>query len=438
MLLRFRVANFRSIKDEQELSMVASSLPASTKSLVHLQKQGLDVLRAAAIYGANASGKSNVLDALKFMSGAVTGSHRSWKPEGPIPREPFLLDAHSREASSSFEADFLLDEVRYRYGFKLDSQRILEEWLYSYPNRRMRLLFHRNSQAGAPFTFGKSLRGNNRTIASLARENSLFLSVAAENNHEVLSPVRIWFSAKLLHNAHADMELVKNLLPERRMPILDLLKLADLGISDIQHKEYPQEQRELFEQLLLAIKVGADRTKLDTTALTMPEFSRWRLVELMHLSPDEPSGKALPFERESQGTRVWLSLAGTLLKVLETGAVLCIDELDRSLHPRLALEIVRIFEDPLRNRKNAQLIFNTHDATLLGNLLGDSGLRRDQVWFVEKDAAGATHLYPLTDFKPRRDENLERGYLQGRYGAIPFITSTPFAEAGDDQANPRE
>ena len=370
------------------------------------------------------------------MSAAVQGSHRLWKPEGPIPREPFLLDSRSREAPSSFEADFLVDDVRHRYGFKLDSQRILKEWLYAYPNRRMRVLFRRYWQAGQQFEFGKSLRGNNRTIASLARENSLFLSVAAENNHEVLSPIRSWFATRLVFNVY--MWPLFNLQPEHKIPILHLLRLADLGISDIEQKEITRDQVDVIGKFIKVIKDTADITNADVKTLDTIDFSGVRFLELKHQSHAEQSGVTLPLERESQGTRVWLSLAGILLRVLEAGAVLCVDELDRSLHPRLALEVVRVFEDPLRNPKNAQLIFNTHDTTLLGNLLGDSGLRRDQVWFVEKDAAGATHLYPLTDFKPRRDENLERGYLQGRYGAIPFITSTPFAEAGDDQANPGE
>jgi AAA15 family ATPase/GTPase len=167
-------------------------------------------------------------------------------------------------------------------------------------------------------------------------------------------------------------------------------------------------------------------------ALEGLDFTGLRSVELKHSSSGDPAGISLPLEMESEGTRTWLSLADPLLTVLETGSVLCVDELDRSLHPRLALEVVHIFGDPVRNPKNAQLIFNTHDTALLGNLLSGSGLRPDEVWFVEKDTAGATHLYPLTDFKPRRDENLERGYLQGRYRAIPFIAPAPFAVAEDD------
>ncbi|HVT15347.1 MAG TPA: AAA family ATPase [Thermoanaerobaculia bacterium] len=429
MLLRFRVSNFRSIKDEQELSMVANSLAGPKGPLVHLEGHGLSMLRVAAIYGANAAGKSNILEALKFMSTAVVGSHRSWRPEGPIPREPFLLDTASRAAPSRFEADFLLDRVRYQYGFRLDSERILEEWLYTYPNRRKRVWFRRDAQTEEPFEFGKTLRGQNQTIASLTRGNSLFLSAAAENNHEMLTPLHSWFSTNLVFNIHDNIFSAASLLPGRKLLILNLLKLANLGIADIEAKEFSKNQIDALAKLFVSIKEFAG---INSNVPDNIDFSRVRLIELKHSALGGPSGITLPLEKESQGTRAWLSLAGQLLNVLESGAVLCVDELDRSLHPRLALEVVRIFEDPSRNPKNAQLIFNTQDTTLLGNLLGGPGLRRDQVWFVEKDSTGASHLYPLTDFKPRRDENLERGYLQGRYGAIPFIASAPFAEAEDE------
>lgn len=407
--------------------MVAGSLAGPRESLVHLEDEGLDVLRVAAIYGANAAGKSNVLEALRFMSAAVELSHRRWSPDGAIPREPFLLDASTVLAPSLFEADFLVGEIRYQYGFRLDSQRILEEWLYAYPNRRRQVWFRRDAQAAEPFDFGKSLRGNNRTIASLTRENSLFLSAAAENNHDQLSPVHSWFVGHLVFNVHDYIFPTASLLPDRKPLLLDLLKLADLGIVDLEPREFPKEQKDLVAAVVTAFKeIPGTSTK------TIPPLDRLRLVELKHLSASDPTGIALPFAKESQGTRTWLSLAGPLLDALELGAVFCVDELDRSLHPRLALEVVRIFEGPVRNPKNAQLIFNTHDTTLLGNLLDGPGLRRDQVWFVEKDVGGATHLYPLTDFKPRRDENLERGYLQGRFGAIPYIAPAALAEADDD------
>jgi uncharacterized protein len=404
MLIRFRVGNFRSLRDEQELSMVAS-LREGRLDLIRSEGLDLDLVRAAAIYGANAAGKSNVLSALRFMRSAVKDSHRLWRPEGPIPREPFLLDDSSRGSASLFEVDLLLDGVRYQYGFKLDAERILEEWLYSYPKKRRQLLLSRDSSAPEPFLFGKHLKGNHRLVQALARENSLFLSVAAANNHQMLLPLYRWFADGLhvssAEDRTADLSVTLAMLspePERRAAVVDLLELADLGIADLELREERREGMFLFE------------------AAAVP-----RALEIKHRTG---SGLvSLPLQKESRGTQAWISLTGTILWALERGALLLLDELDASLHPRLALEVIRIFQDPARNPRNAQLLFTTHDTTLLGNLLGEPSLHRDQVWFIEKNQDGASHLYPLTDFKPRKFENLERGYLQGRYGAIPFITS---------------
>jgi hypothetical protein len=426
MLLRFRVSNFRSLREEQELSMVASSLAGFPEGVVHRPDLGLDLLRVAAIYGANAAGKSNVLAALRFLSAAVQDSQRRWRPEAPIPREPFLLDSQSPKAPSRFEIDFLIDAVRYRYGFEVDTERVREEWLYAYPKRRRQLCFHRQGTDGSSFDFGKGFRGNNRSIATLTRKNSLFLSAAAENNHPALSPIYAWLADRLRfsdsENRDARMAFTLELVRGRKREILDLLRTADLGIEDIDLKRPPLDG-EVREALR---SYGPDAVyRVDLALDRLADLS----LELKHRSSD-PAGSSLPLEMESRGTQAWLALAGPLTHVLETGAVLCVDELDASLHPRLALEVVRTFQDPGRNPNGAQLLLNTHDTTLLGNLLGGPGLRRDQVWFVEKDDAGATRLYPLTDFKPRRDENLERGYLQGRYGAVPFLAS-PVAEPAD-------
>lgn len=404
MLIRFRVANFRSLRDEQELSMVAS-LREGRQDRVRSEDLDIDLVRVAAVYGANAAGKSNVLSALRFMRNAIQDSHRLWRPEGPIPREPFLLDDSSGKSASLFEVDLLLDGVRYQYGFKLDSEKIAEEWLYSYPKKRRQLLFSRDASAPEPFTFGKHLKGNHRLAQALARENSLFLSVAAANNHQMLLPLYRWFADRLqvasAEDRADDISFTLAMLapePARKAAVMDLLELADLGIADLELREERREGMFVFE------------------AAAAP-----RVLEIKHRTGG--GLVSLPLQKESRGTQAWISLTGTILWVLERGAVLLLDELDASLHPRLALEVIHIFQDPARNPRNAQLLFTTHDTTLLGNLMGEPSLHRDQVWFVEKDQDGASHLYPLTDFKPRKFENLERGYLQGRYGAIPFISS---------------
>lgn len=413
MLLRFRVSNYRSLRDEQELSMVASSLDDPQGAVV--DALGLGVLPVAAIYGANAAGKSNVLGALEFMSKAVVNSHRGWAPEGPSPVTPFLLDPARSEEPSSFEVDFILAGVRYRYGFVLDQARIQKEWLSAYPNRREQVWFVRDSEAKEPFEFGKQLKGSNRTIAALTRLNSLFLSAAAENNQQMLLPIYSWFSEQaFVHGNRGMNETLQVMQDERRRPaILEFLRSADLGIVGFRLKE--RDLRPLDRMLFHVLEQSGTSTHIYLT------------LELSHRAKSN-SDVNLSLDQESGGTRAWISLLGPLLTALDHGTSLLVDELDASLHPHLALEVIRIFQDPARNPKHAQLIFNTHDTTLLGNLLDGPHLRRDQVWFVEKDGEGATHLYPLTDFKPRKDENLERGYLQGRYGAIPFIEPVPLVK----------
>ena len=397
MLIRFRVRNFRSLRDEQEFSMVAS-LKDGGKGAVHVETLGVDLLQVAGIYGANAAGKSNVLDALRFMQSAVTSSHRQWRPEGPIPHEPFMLDPAWRSRPSRFAIDFLLDELHFQYGFELNAELVLREWLYAFPNKRRQTWFARDKEK---FTFGRALKGANRTIQRLTRSNSLFLSAAAENNHPSLGPVYQWLARGLLITRRDDedariVSLAGDLAigAQPRRAVLDLLRLADLGIVDVRTKGNPLDWK--FQEIIDSM-----------TPFKPKERESVAPLDFYHRSKGDPV--ALSIEHESRGTRAWLSLVGPVLKALDRGAVLCIDELDSSLHPLLATEAIKIFESPAKNKKRAQLIFNTHDTALLGNLLHHPSLRRDQIWFVEKDEEGATKLYPLTDFKPRNLENLERG-----------------------------
>jgi AAA15 family ATPase/GTPase len=410
MLIRFRAANFRSLRDEQELSMVAA-LRGGRRDLLQVEGLAVDLLRVAGIYGPNAAGKSNVLDALLFMAEAVVGSHRLWPPEGPIPREPFLLDRESRGEPSLFEVDLVVEGVNYQYGFVLDDERILEEWLHAFPNGRRQVWFSRDVTASEPFVFGKKLKGNNRLLARLTRPNCLFLSVAAGYNHEALFAVYRWFARELRSAAAQErvswtafQDLIhRRELKEEEDPLLDLLQRADLGVTGFEVRQQAPGRSSDDED-------GSIRS---------PDGSRWTF-ELTHQAG--AATVALPLSKESRGTRAWLSLLGPILETLESGSLLCVDEIDASLHPHLAVEVIQIFQDPGVNPNGAQLLFNTHDTSLLGTLLGEPVLHRDQVWFVEKDRAGASRLYPLTDFKPRKLENIERGYFHGRYGAIPFLS----------------
>lgn len=423
MLLRFRFSNVRSFKDEQELSLVAGSwkdLPEVVRRPTGFQD---GVLPVTAIYGANASGKTNVLRALAFMANAVSSSYRSWNPDGAIPRDPFLTDELSRGRASEFAVDFLLGGVRHEYGFRLDSETVLEEWLRLYPKTKRQTWFHR--KAGCPISFSSKMSGENRTIENLTRKNCLFLSTAAQNNHEALLPIYQWFvnSVFFVIGVRAFFnEITKSLCraPAVRDFISNLLAAADLGIVgiELQEEKTKDEHRRLFDALVAAIKPSGE------AALPYPETVPQ--IQLVHRFGDHRS--TFPKELESDGTIAYLSVIGSVVDVIQKGALLCIDELDASLHPLLAAQIMRLFNSTSSNPRGAQLILTTHDT----NLLGGGLLRRDQVWFAEKNNEGASHLYPLSDFKPRKEENLQSGYLQGRYGAIPFINPDAFLARLED------
>lgn len=417
MLVRFRVANHRSIRDEQELSLVASALKDSGDSLIDLPQEDFRLLRAVGMYGPNASGKSTVLDALGFMRDAVLESQRRWGPEEGFPRKPFLLDAESAGRPSEFEVEFLAEGTRYRYGFAADFEQVLEEWLYAYPEGRAQRWFVRDRAEEGEFTFGRSLAGENRTIQALTRPNSLFLSAAAQNNHPQLSPVYRWFANQLRvvdpdDRGKLQAETVQSLRnPAYRPAVESIIECSDLGVAGIEIRD--EEVNGFATHFRWIDQEKRQQTLFDWTEVKPPTVPR---IWLNH-STGHGQEVAFRFGDESRGTQALFGLAGAVVDALVRGGVLCVDELDTSLHPLLALAIVQLFNDPKRNVRNAQLVFNTHDVQLL-----DRGiLRRDQIWFTDKPNDGATRLYPLTDYRARAGENLRGRYLQGRYRAVPFI-----------------
>ncbi|HET6382531.1 MAG TPA: ATP-binding protein, partial [Armatimonadota bacterium] len=414
MLLRFRVENHRSLRDEQELSLIASSLkdlPENAASVEGIQEE---VLRAAVIYGPNASGKTNLCDAVNYLTSAVLESQRAWKPDGGVRRFPFILDPDFAEKPSLYEVDLLLDGVRYQYGFTADSSKILEEWLYAFPNRKRQTWFTRDTSQDRPIRPGKALAGT-KGIEAFTRDNSLFLSAAAQSNHRMLKPIYDWFAQVHVVGSQIQRgseDVTTAMLSEHAERIEAMLRAADLGIVGMEWKESVPETRP-ESSYASSLSLVRERGLLSKSAA--PHISDLqRVVTFAHQSGSRGYEVALPLQEESSGTRAWFALLGPLLKTLESGGLLLVDELDTSLHTTLALEVIRLFNDGARNPRNAQLVFNAHDT----NLLSDGVLRRDQIWFTEKDEEGGTHLYPLTDFKPRQHENLERGYLQGRYGAV--------------------
>jgi AAA15 family ATPase/GTPase len=432
MLIEFKFKNFKSFKDEQVFSMVASSdneLPGNVTIPENFGKHKL--VNSIVVYGANASGKSNLIDALAFVAVFVETSHSRPINMG-INIKPFLLDNKTVGAPAEFEINFIHKNVRYEYGFSIDTKRIHKEWLIAYPKGLPQVWFERNPNPDfeqnpsadnhSTWYFGPKFVGKKANLHKQTRLNVLFLSVAAQNNHPQLLEVFNWFEDKLLVIAPNENRGLYEFITERkvhteldfRLKMLTLLQNADLGIVDFITKEevrtqatlpdnVPDELRPLFTEISVLTSKG-DQTQVKVT--------------LKHRSTEPDNTNSLfSWEDESYGTRELFAIGGPIITALENGRILVVDELDDSLHPNLVEALVRLFHDPEINKNGAQLIFNTHDSTLLNPTL----FRRDQIWFVDKDGVGASHLYPLLDYSPRANEALQKGYLQGRYGAVPII-----------------
>lgn len=410
MLLSFRAANHRSLRTEQHLLLTpayAADAPPDPPW------EGLTV---AGIFGANASGKSNVIDALEYMTSMVRRSFRESEPGGGIERYPFALDPAMADEPSSFVVDVLIDNVRYTYGFALDDVRILEEWMFSYPKKKRRIIFHRH---GDEYLYGDHSPDAMRQAEQLTEPNVLFLSVGVRSKQRVLLPVYSWFQ-DIEWRTSRDIEF-RFLARERWSPeisldrLTDLLRAADTGIEgavlvDESEAEY-------------TARVSSQRRRTMEGA----DPPRRKRLYFQHRGADGTA--ALSLKEQSTGTQSLYRLARPAFVALDRGAPFVVDELDSSLHPFLTAQLIKLFRDPATNPRGAQLVFTSHDVSLLGRIQGEEILRRDHIWFTEKDDCGATELFPVSEFKPRRDENRERRYLAGRYGAIPVVNDELFVAA---------
>jgi AAA15 family ATPase/GTPase len=416
MLVEFRVKNFRSLRDEQVLSLVASTDKTllDTHALGTGLKAAPHLLKSAVVYGANASGKSNLVKALQYMRGVVLES-AALQPGQAFERlQPFRLDAASGSQPTEFEVTFILEEVRYQYGFAMTAQRIVSEHLLVYKAFKPQRWFERRFDAESGkdvYDFGPGLKGAKNLWEGATRPNALFLSVAVQLNSDALRPVFDWFANRLvIFNEQSPLSpqfSVQMLKQEaQRKAICDFLRAADISIADIE----VATRQAVVHSIRFDLATGKREDEAGEHAVDEVKFH--------HMTEH---GKAVfDLTDESSGTRNLLFLTGPILDILNKGLTLVVDELDTSLHTLLVQALVRLFHRPEVNTGGAQLIFTTHDTSLLDAY----GLfRRDQIWFVEKKPDQSSALYPLIDFSPRKNEALERGYLQGRYGALPFLRS---------------
>ena len=413
MLIEFRVKNFRSLRDEQTLSLVAdkdkslqesNTMPSGIKAAPTL-------LRSMAIFGPNAGGKSNLIKALQFMRAVVAESASVMQPGQAFHTQSFRFEATSVAQPTEFDVSFVLDGIRYQFGFALTALRITREYLLVYKAFKPQLWFERyfDEESGKDlYDFGTGLKGPKSVWEGATRPNALFLSMAVQLNSEQLQPVFAWFVKQLaIFNEitplgqHFSIEMLRK--PEGKRAICDFLTSADISISDIE---------------VVTRKVSGQAVHFDMAAeKTEVRNEEQEVHELLFHHVTDHGEAVFSLGDESMGTRNLLFLTGPVLEILDKGMVLVVDELGSSLHPLLVRRLVELFQNSRFNKKGAQLIFTSHDTSLLDQDL----FRRDQIWFVEKDRDQASKLYPLSDFSPRKNEALERGYLMGRYGALPFL-----------------
>lgn len=441
-LLSLTARNVRSYRDEVNLSLLGTRLSEvgiARELGVAGSRSAVSVLPVAGVFGANASGKSALLLSMSDMRRIVLGSFRRGDEETKLPRRPFLLRSDGAERSSSFAVDLILDGVRWQYGFEINDHQILDEYAYHYPKGRQALVFHRNSGDSGP-NLGPAFRSSGRALFRFARKNALLLSVAgaaADGTHPdrqrvaaVIAPLFRWFRRNfgLMESRNRDARIAYAARrleePEVRAGIIKLLRAADLGITEIER--LPLDPK-LAERLERAFRVLAGQDEEPRPGQEMP-IPPNDLVRLHHAGAEGP----FPIDpgHESRGTLSWVSMIAPLFDAIQAGSVLLVDELDNSLHPHLVQQFVRLFQNPRTNPRCAQLVFNAHDPTILGDS-GQRALGRDQIWFTEKNEDGATTLYSMADFHPKGDEALGRRYLQGRYGAVPMLNPAAFERATD-------
>ncbi|REJ08066.1 ATP-binding protein [Microbacterium bovistercoris] len=417
MLIRFEVSNFRSIADSVALSLVAiDSDQESARPQARLKEH---LLTRAAIFGPNASGKSSILAAIDWVRTAILDSLRRW--DDGIPVEPHAFGQWPTR-TTSFILDLSIDGVRHEYELELDSERVHYESLYEYPEGRRKRVFTRE---GNDLTLQTGL-GKLAGARELITERTLALSAMRRFGSPKVGPVIDAMTDIQNLSGHSSLrrfrrypggfvdrmsrtEKIFDAPPTlfdfdgagspSRERALALLRLADLGISDVSFREEPVE-----------VVDGDIRMR--------------RIPQLMHETGD--AVQALDLHQESEGTSRWFSLIGPALWALQNGTIVLVDEIDSSLHPALTAELIRLFRDKDTNPANAQIIFTSHDTSLLAHL------NRDEVWLTEKRPDGSTRLGALSDFaggRIRKGKDIGDAYLAGRFGALPDTDRTELMHA---------
>ena len=407
MLIEFSVKNFLSFKDKVTLSMEKGSGNENPENVIN--KNNLDLLKMAAIYGANASGKSNLLKAFECAILMVRNSNLI--PVGGKWNiiKPFFFDEKTKNKPSEFEFYFITQKIKYRYYFTADRNRIYDEVLDAYYTQKPTNIFKRTKTNIYEFNSDKNKL---ESLKAKNPENKLFLATATNWNYDKTKDAYLWFSNIIdtysSFNNISNQDLKEYSFNDSNLKkfTLKLLKEADILIKDI-HVNY--EEKEVDNDMSTIVRTNEN--------LKMSNIK----IELDHEIVDDNNNShyyKLDFNDESSGTRVLFALAPFLQRAFTSSKIIIVDELEKSLHPALVEFIIKLFNNQKINKANSQLIFMTHAI----NLLKLDLLRRDQIWFTEKDSkTGISDLYSLDSFSVRKDENIQKGYINGRYGGVPFI-----------------
>jgi AAA15 family ATPase/GTPase len=418
MLIEFSVSNFRSIKEEQTLSMIAdSSTRKNDNTFVPIEGNKLRLLNSAAIYGANASGKSNILKALTTLISYIQTLNIDVDDNIPS-YEPFELDKLCLSQPSIFKLSFIIEKIMYEYQIAFDSREVHHEQLDYYPNKRKTNLFIRTKNEVKRGAFFE----DKRLFSSKALTKYPYLSKVAREEHKQMLKIYEYLKTYALfaaNDTHMRSSLVRyfnqQLAKDEKLKIkLDkLIRIADTHIEKIQLEEKIVDLEFIDEVPEEIKKIIMNDNKYELFAVH--KTFRDGLLE----------GEAnFPFfQKESIGTITLYVLGALILLILDRGHILVIDEIDNSLHPKLCKFLIKLFHHPLTNPRNAQLIFASHETTLLDREL----LRKDQIWFTEKNKYGETQLFSVQDFdKVKGDEPFDRWYMQGKFGGQPNIKEVEF------------
>lgn len=415
MLIEFSFENYRSYRDENTLSLVAAKIKESEPKIDQINvvrvSEKLELLKIAAILGANAGGKSNVVHAFRFMKRLVLDSSKDSRSNENIRVESFLLDEKTENKESYFQVIFLLEGKQYRYGFTVNKKSILTEWLYAVPTTKEAMLFQRD---GDKIKTSRDYFGEGKGLEKLTRPNALFLSVVSQFNGETANKVYNWFTDVGIVSGLNDVsqqrftnrQFIEGGMRDR---MIEMITGDDVGIIDMDGERVPVSIEDL--DLPAELKPLVEKSNNLTQYKILAFHKKWKVDGSI-------TKTAFPIEQESDGTQKLFYLSGPIIDILENGKVLVIDEIEARLHPNMTINLIKTFQSELLNPRNAQLIFTTHES----NILSKKILRRDQFWFAKKGQKGESILYPLSDFKLRNDKAIEKDYLAGVFGSIPILS----------------